>query len=98
MKDERQEVIDNYLAEIKRLEEEAKYQALLNHAATVIQAAIRGYLVRHELGEYKNLRARLRKRKKLAAAKRRKLEKQRKILEEEEMKKLKDARLRGRIK
>ncbi|XP_047353819.1 dynein regulatory complex protein 9-like isoform X2 [Vespa velutina] len=99
MKDERQAFIDENLAEIRRLEEEAKYQAILHRAATIIQAAIRGYFVRHELGEYKNLRAQLRKRKKLAAAKRRKLEAQRKKLEEEEMKKLKDTRLKtGKIK
>ncbi|XP_035719512.1 dynein regulatory complex protein 9-like [Vespa mandarinia] len=99
MKDERQAFIDENLAEIRRLEEEAKYQAILHRAATIIQAAIRGYFVRHELGEYKNLRAQLRKRKKLAAAKRRKLEAQRKKLEEEEMKKLKNTRLKtGKIK
>ncbi|XP_046819352.1 dynein regulatory complex protein 9-like [Vespa crabro] len=99
MKDERQAFIDENLAEIRRLEEEVKYQAILHRAATIIQAAIRGYFVRHELGEYKNLRAQLRKRKKLAAAKRRKLEAQRKKLEEEEMKKLKDTRLKtGKIK
>ncbi|KAI4498514.1 hypothetical protein M0802_006449 [Mischocyttarus mexicanus] len=73
MKDEREAIINANLAEMKRLEEEAKYQATLDHAATIIQSVWRGYMVRHQLGEYKDLRIKLRKRKKLAAARKKKL-------------------------
>ncbi|KAI4479935.1 hypothetical protein M0804_010674 [Polistes exclamans] len=89
MKDERDAIIDANLAEIKRLEDEAKYQAILDRAATIIQSVWRGYMVRHQLGEYKDLRVRLRKRKKLAAARRKKLKDRGKKFEENRSKKKK---------
>ncbi|KAK2578724.1 hypothetical protein KPH14_007800 [Odynerus spinipes] len=84
VRDERQAFIDACLAEIRRIEEEAKYQETINRAATIIQAAWRGYMVRHEVGEFKDLRAQLRKRKKLAAKRRKKLEKLRKKQEKKD--------------
>lgn len=59
--DRRQKFIDKCNAEEKILQEEAK----LNRAATIIQSIWRGHMVRHQLGKYKNLQKRLRKRKKL---------------------------------
>lgn len=65
--DKRQKIIDEHIAEDKRLQEEAK----LNRAATIIQAKWRGYMVRHQLGKYKNLLKRLGRRKKLKKQKER---------------------------
>lgn len=58
---ERQKFID----EEKKLQEEAKHQERLDKAATIIQSVWRGYMVRHELGKYKGIRKRLKRRKKL---------------------------------
>ncbi|XP_050455609.1 dynein regulatory complex protein 9-like isoform X2 [Cataglyphis hispanica] len=71
--DKQQKLIDESIVEQKRLQEEAK----LNKAATIIQSIWKGYMVRHELGKYKNLLKRLRKRKKLGK-KKNKLKKKRK--------------------
>lgn len=59
---DKQKFIDECNAEEERLQEEAK---LLNKAATIIQLIWRGHMVRHQLGKYKNLQKRSRKRKKL---------------------------------
>jgi len=57
----RQEFIDECIAEEKRLKEEEK----LNKAATIIQSIWRGYMVRKQLGKYKDLWKQLKKRKRL---------------------------------
>jgi len=57
----RQKFIDEYSA----LEEILKKEEKLNKAATVIQSIWRGHMVRQQLGKYKGLRKRLKKRKKL---------------------------------
>lgn len=66
--DKQQKLIDECIAEEKRLQEEAK----LNKAATIIQSIWKGYMVRHQLGQYKNLLKRLRKQKKLREQKKKK--------------------------
>lgn len=60
--DERQKFIDECIAEEEILKEEEK----LNKAATIVQSIWRGYMVRQQLGEYKGLRKRLKKQKKLS--------------------------------
>ncbi|XP_014481879.1 PREDICTED: IQ domain-containing protein D-like [Dinoponera quadriceps] len=55
LRDTRQEFIDECDAEEKRLQEEARYREKLNRAATIIQSAWRDYMVRHKLGQYKDL-------------------------------------------
>lgn len=72
--DKRQKFIDECIAEEKRLQEEAK----LNKAATIIQSIWKGYMVRQQLGKYKNLLKRLRKRKKLRKQKKKSLKKKEK--------------------
>ncbi|CAL1679942.1 unnamed protein product [Lasius platythorax] len=67
--DKRQKFIDECIAEEKRLQEEAK----LNRAATIIQSIWRGHMVRQQLGKYKNLRKRLRRRKKLSKQEKKRL-------------------------
>ncbi|XP_029661740.1 dynein regulatory complex protein 9-like [Formica exsecta] len=67
--DKRQKLIDECIAEEKRLQEEAK----LNKAATIIQSIWKGHMVRQQLGKYKNLLKRLRKRKKLSKQKKERL-------------------------
>lgn len=67
--DKRQKLIDGCIAEEKRLQEEAK----LNKAATIIQSIWKGHMVRQQLGKYKNLLKRLRKRKKLSKQKKERL-------------------------
>ncbi|XP_070172059.1 dynein regulatory complex protein 9-like [Polyergus mexicanus] len=67
--DKRQKLIDKCIAEDKRLQEEAK----LNKAATIIQSIWKGHMVRQQLGKYKNLLKRLRKRKKLSKQKKERL-------------------------
>lgn len=64
--DERQKFIDECIAEDERLKKEEK----LNKAATLIQSIWRGYMVRQQLGKYKGLRKRLKKRKRLSKQKR----------------------------
>jgi len=59
--EKRQKFIDKYSA----LEEILKEEEKLNKAATVIQSIWRGHMVRQQLGKYKGLRKRLKKRKKL---------------------------------
>ncbi|XP_011707319.1 PREDICTED: cilia- and flagella-associated protein 58-like [Wasmannia auropunctata] len=59
--DERQKFIEECIAEEERLKEEEK----LNKAATVIQSTWRGHMVRQQLGQYKDLWKRLKKRNKL---------------------------------
>lgn len=59
--DERQKFIDECIAEEEMLKEEEK----LNKAATIVQSRWRGYMVRQQLGKYKDLRKRLKKQKKL---------------------------------
>lgn len=46
---------EEFIEESKRLIEEAKHREKLNKAATIIQSIWRGYVVRHQLGKYKNL-------------------------------------------
>lgn len=60
--DERQKFIDECIVEEEILKEEEK----LNKAATIVQSIWRGYMVRQQLGEYKGLRKRLKKQKKLS--------------------------------
>lgn len=60
--DERQKFIDECIAEEEMLKEEEK----LNKAATLIQSMWRGHMVRQELGKYKGLRKRMKKRKRLS--------------------------------
>lgn len=60
--DKRQKFIDECIAEEERLKKEEK----LNKAATLIQSTWRGHMVRQQLGKYKGLRKRLKKRKKLS--------------------------------
>ncbi|XP_018401282.1 PREDICTED: IQ domain-containing protein G-like [Cyphomyrmex costatus] len=59
--DKRQKFIDECIAEENRLKENEK----LYKAATVIQSTWRGHMVRQQLGKYKGLWKRLKKRKKL---------------------------------
>lgn len=63
--DERQKIIDECIAEEEMLKKEEK----LNKAATLIQSIWRGHMVRQELGKYKGLRKRLRKRRRLSRKK-----------------------------
>ncbi|XP_072767181.1 uncharacterized protein [Anoplolepis gracilipes] len=72
--DKQQKLIEECIAEEERLQEEAK----LNRAATIIQSIWRGYMVRQQLGKYKNLLKRLRKRKKLSKQKERLMKKKEK--------------------
>ncbi|RLU14900.1 hypothetical protein DMN91_012787 [Ooceraea biroi] len=65
-RDEQRELIDEYISEERRLREEAEHRGKLHKAATVIQSRWRGHMVRRELGKYKNLRKRLKRRKKLS--------------------------------
>lgn len=58
---ERQRFIDECIAEEETLKKEEK----LNKAATLIQSIWRGHMVRQQLGKYKGLRKRLKKRKRL---------------------------------
>lgn len=69
LRDERQELIDECVVEERKLREEADRHARLNRAAIVVQSTWRGYMVRQELGKYRNLRKRLKRRKKLAKVK-----------------------------
>lgn len=64
--DERQKFIDECIAEEKILREKEK----LNKAATLIQSIWRGHMVRQQLGKYKGLRKRLKKRKRLTPKRR----------------------------
>jgi len=64
-RDKQEELINKCIIEERRLREEVEEINKLYRAATIIQAAWKGYMVRHELGKYKNLRKRLKKRKKL---------------------------------
>jgi len=57
--EKRQKFIDKCIAEEEILKKEEK----LNKAATIIQSLWRGYMVRQQLGKYKDLRKRLKKRK-----------------------------------
>ncbi|RLU15106.1 hypothetical protein DMN91_012993 [Ooceraea biroi] len=66
LRDEQRELIDEYISEERRLREEAEHRGKLHKAATVIQSRWRGHMVRRELGKYKNLRKRLKRRKKLS--------------------------------
>ncbi|KAJ8670106.1 hypothetical protein QAD02_001365 [Eretmocerus hayati] len=49
---ERHVLVGAYLDEQKRIEDEIKYTAAVNRAATLIQAIWKGYMVRHRLGPY----------------------------------------------
>lgn len=69
LRDERQELINECIMVEKRLREEADHRDRLSRAATIIQSTWRGYVVRQGLGKYKNLRKRLRRRKKLSEMK-----------------------------
>ncbi|XP_011882209.1 PREDICTED: IQ domain-containing protein D-like [Vollenhovia emeryi] len=60
--DKRQKFIDQFIAEEEILEEKEK----LNKAATLIQSIWRGHMVRQQLGKYKGLRRRLKRRKRLS--------------------------------
>lgn len=62
LKDKRQKFINEYIAEEKILQEDTRYQERLNRAATIIQSAWKGYMVRRKL---KKRRKRLKKDKKL---------------------------------
>jgi len=62
-RDKQEELINACIIEERRLREEIEEINRLNRAAIIIQAAWKGYMVRHELGKYKNLRKRLKKRK-----------------------------------
>lgn len=70
--DEQKVVIDEYENERAEKIEKVEYLRAINCAATIIQAAWRGCMVRKELGSYKNLWNVLKKRKKLALKKKNK--------------------------
>ncbi|XP_057335900.1 dynein regulatory complex protein 9-like [Microplitis mediator] len=70
--DEQKVVIDEYENERAEKIKKSEYLVAINRAATIIQAAWRGYMVRKELGSYKNLWNVLKKRKKLALKKKNK--------------------------
>ncbi|XP_033225842.1 dynein regulatory complex protein 9-like [Belonocnema kinseyi] len=71
---ERQAFIDECYEEEERIRREEEYRKTLNKSALRIQSFWRGYMVRKQLGKYKELWTRLRKRKKLAAIARKKRE------------------------
>lgn len=60
--DERQKFIDECIAEEEILKEKEK----LNKAATIVQSIWRGYMVRQQLGKYKDMRKQKKKQKKLS--------------------------------
>lgn len=63
--EKRQKFIDKCIAEEEILKKEEK----LNKAAIIIQSLWRGHMVRQQLGKYKGLRKRSKKRKKLSQKK-----------------------------
>lgn len=65
--DQKQAFIDECEAEKGKQVKEAEYWSAIHAAATSIQALWRGYIVRHELGRYKGLKGKLKRRKRLAA-------------------------------
>ncbi|XP_046741501.1 dynein regulatory complex protein 9-like [Diprion similis] len=63
LRDARQVFIDEVLAEKERVKKEEEYWREIHRVATLIQAQWRGYMVRKQIGPFKGLRARLKKRK-----------------------------------
>ncbi|CAB0041386.1 unnamed protein product [Trichogramma brassicae] len=61
---ERQVLVDEYEAEQQRILDEIEYWKAVHRAATIVQSQWRGYMVRHELGEFANLKVLLLKAKK----------------------------------
>lgn len=74
IREERQVFIDECYAEKEQLARNEEYWQEIYGAATIIQSLWRGVMVRKQLGQFKDLWASLRKRKKLAAITKKKKE------------------------
>lgn len=56
LQEERQIVVDAYMEAQRKIQEEIDYWAAVNKSATLIQSTWRGYMVRHFLGPFAELK------------------------------------------
>ncbi|XP_066601137.1 dynein regulatory complex protein 9-like [Prorops nasuta] len=72
MVEREQNTVNRIKAEREEIKREEEYWSVVHRAAKVIQSLWKGYMVRHQLGEYKDLWLKLKKRKKGQKGKRKK--------------------------
>lgn len=72
LQEERQKLINQYLAEEDNLKMDEEYKRAVNKAAVLIQSLWKGYMVRHRLGRYKRVFETLKNKRKKKGKKRKK--------------------------